>query len=210
MSPTVSNASTRSSLERTKGSLVSENVHKTLTEADEAQGAAARGDRITSVVIAIVAVLAALGTLFAHHRSISALTTKNQAILSQARASDAYGKYEAKQVRFQVAQTLIASDIARTPEGRQALIALANRERDTSPDVLAKAQSLEASSEADDLLSEKVLKSYETLQLATTFFEIAIVLVSISTLVRTRAFLTVGCTVSVLGIVFLIIGYFQG
>ncbi len=188
---------------------MSENVHRTLAEADEVRGAAVRGDRITSVVIAIVAVLAALGTLFAHHRSISALTTKNQAILSQARASDAYSKYEAKQVRYQVAQTLIASDIARTPEARQALTALANRERKTSPGVLAKAQSLEAASEDDDLLSEKVLKSYETLQLATTFFDIAIVLVSISTLVRNRAFLTVGCAISLAGIVFLIIGYFQ-
>ncbi len=189
---------------------MSENVQKTLTEAEEVRGAATRGDRITSVVIAVVAVLAALGTLFAHHRSIEALTTKNQAILSQARASDAYGKYEAKQVRYQVAQTLIASDISRTQAGRQALVELANRERDTSPAVLAKAQTLEASSEADDVQSEKVLRSYETLQLATTFFEIAIVLVSISTLVRTRAFLTVGCTVSVVGVVFLIIGYFQG
>ena len=188
---------------------MSENVHKALSDAGELQGTAVRGDRITSVVIAIVAVLAALGTLFAHHRSISALTTKNQAILSQARASDAYGKYEAKQVRFQVAQTLIASGVVRTQEGRRALVTLANRERDTSPAVLAKAQALEASSEHDETLSERVLKSYETLQLATTFFDIAIVLVSISTLVRTRAFLTVGCSISVVGLAFLLFGYFQ-
>jgi hypothetical protein len=188
---------------------VSENVHKALSDVDELQGAVARGDRRTSAAIAIVAVLAALGTLFAHHRSIAALTTKNQAILAQARASDAYGKYEAKQVRYQVAQTLIASGVPRTEEGRQTLVALANRERDASPAVLAKAQSLEAASENDEVRSEKVLKSYETLQLATTFFEIAIVLVSVSTLVRTRAFLTAGCTVSVVGIILLIVGYFQ-
>jgi len=188
---------------------LSQNVQKALADADELQRAIATGNRITSVVIAIVAVLAALGTLFAHHRSIAALTTKNQAILSQARASDAYNKYEAKQVRYQIAQTFIASGVPRTVEGHRALVALADRERDTSPAVLAKAQSLEAASEKDEIRSEHQLKSYETLQLATTFFEIAIVLVSISTLVRARAFLTVGCTVSVVGIVFLIVGYFQ-
>ncbi|MGA8533926.1 MAG: DUF4337 family protein [Candidatus Tumulicola sp.] len=188
---------------------MSENVHKALADAGEAQEAMARGHRLTSVVITIVAVLAALGTLFAHHRSIAALTTKNQAILAQARASDAYNKYEAKQVRYQVAQTLIASGVPRTQEGHRALAELAKHEQDTSPDVLAKAHSLEAASERDEQRSEKVLKSYETLQLATTFFEIAIVLVSISTLTRTRVLLTVGCTVSAAGIVFLIIGFLQ-
>jgi hypothetical protein len=188
---------------------VSENVQRTLADADELQATVAGGDRLKAVVIAIVAVLASLGTLFAHHRSISALTTKNQAILSQARASDAYGKYEAKQVRYQVAQTLIASGLPGTKAGHEALVELANRERESSTAVLARAQSFEAASESDEVRSEKVLKSYETLQLATTFFDIAIVLVSISTLVRTRAFLSVGCAVSLFGIVLLFVGYFQ-
>ena len=188
---------------------MSENVRQTLIEADELQATASRGDRLRATVIAAVAVLAALGTLFAHHRSISALTTKNQAILAQARASDAYGKYDAKQVRYQVATTLIASGVPRTREGRRALVALADRERDTSNAVLARAQALEAASLSDETQSEKILKSYETLQLATTFFQIAIVLVSISTLVRTRGFLAVGCAVSAIGIVLLAVGYFQ-
>ncbi|MEO6835790.1 MAG: DUF4337 family protein [Candidatus Tumulicola sp.] len=188
---------------------MSENVQKLLADAEVLQETIHRGHRLTAVAIAIVAVLAALGTFFTHHRSISALTVKNQAILSQARASDAYGKYEAKQVRYQVVQVLIASGIPRTPAGREQMQALADRERDSSAAVLTKAQTLEASSEADDVRSEKILKSYETLQFATSFFEIAIVLISISTLVRTRAFLGFGCALSLVGIAFLIFGFFQ-
>ncbi|HEY1655442.1 MAG TPA: DUF4337 family protein [Candidatus Tumulicola sp.] len=184
-------------------------AHKALSDASGLQRTAESGHRATAVIIAIIAVLAALGTLFTHHRSISALTAKNQAILAQARASDAYGKYDAKQVRYQVAQVLIASGLPRTAEGRRVLQALADRERDSSAALLAKAQALEASSEEDDTRSEKVLKSYETLQFGTTFFEISIVLASISTLVRARAFLSVACALSVVGIVLLIYGYFQ-
>jgi Domain of unknown function (DUF4337) len=189
---------------------VSEEVHKSLQDAQELRATAAGGNRLVSVAIAIIAVLAALGTLFAHHRSISALTVKNQAILAQARASDAYGKYDAKQVRYQVAQVLIASGLPRTAEGHKAIQELADRERESSADVLAKAQAFEAASEEDDVRSETILKSYETLQIATTFFNIAIVLASISTLIRTRAFFAFGCGLSVAGIVLLVFGYFQG
>jgi hypothetical protein len=186
---------------------VSENVHKTLSEASEIR--VNRRDRVTSVIIAVAAVLAAFGTLLAHHRSISALTTKNQAILAQARASDAYGKYEAKQVRSQIAQTLIASGILKSERGRNAVQALADRESGTSAALLVRAHSLEADSERDEVHSEEVLKSYELLQLATTFFDISVVLVSISTLVRTRALLAIGSALSIVGIVFLLIGYFR-
>ena len=188
---------------------MSENLHKTLTESDEIQSAAAHGDRVTSLVIAIAAVLAALGTLFAHHRSIEALATKNQAILSQARASDAYGKYEARQVRFQITQTLIASGMLPTERAHKALADLAASEADASTALLAKAQTLENLSEESDQRSEEVLRSYEMLQLATVFFDIAVVLVSISALVRTRALLVVGGTLSIIGIVLLLVGYFR-
>ncbi len=186
---------------------MSENVHKTLSEAGEIRRG--RRDRLTSVVIAVAAVLAALGTLLAHHRSISALTTKNQAILAQTKASDAYGKYEAKQVRYQIAQTLIDSGILKTAKGRKAVQDLADRENGASQSLLVRAQWLEADSERDDLHSDEVLKSYEVLQLGTTFFDISVVLVSISTLVRTRALLGIGSALSIVGLVLLLVGYFR-
>jgi len=189
---------------------VSENMQRTMAEAAELQIAGARGLRAVPVAVAVIAVLAALGTLFTHHRSIAALTAKNEAILAQARASDAYGKYDAKQVRYQVATVLLQSGLPSNGEGRTTLQTLADRERDSSAAVLAKAQALEIASEEDDVKSEKIFKSYETLQFATTFFEISIVLVSISTLVRARWFLGVGATLTSIGIVLLIVGLAQG
>jgi len=186
---------------------VSENVLKTLSDANEIRRG--RRERVTSVVIAVAAVLAALGTLFAHHRSIAALTTKNQAILAQAKATDAYGKYEAKQVRYQIAQTLVDSGILNTDRGRRAVQKLADRENGASQSLLARAQSLEAESERADVSSEKVLKSYEVLQFATTLFDISVVLVSISALMRTRALLAIGAGLSVVGVVTLLVGYFR-
>lgn len=189
---------------------MSESMQRTMTEAADLQEAGARGHRVAAVAVAVIAVLAALGTLFTHHRSIAALTAKNGAILAQARASDAYGKYEAKQVRYQVATVLLQSGLPSTEQGRRTLQALADRERDSSIAVLAKAQALEAASEEDDVKSERVFKSYETLQFATTFFEISIVLVSISTLMQARWFIAVGAALSTIGIVLLVVGLAQG
>ena len=54
------------------------------------------------------------------------------------------------------------------------------------------------------------MRSYETLQLATTFFEIAIVLVSIATLAEVQYFLPAGVVLSGIGLIFLVTGLLQG
>jgi hypothetical protein len=186
---------------------MSESTRRRLSDSTEMRENSNRGNRLMSATIAVIAVLAALGTLFAHHRSIEALTSKNQAILLQARASDAYAKYEARVVRSQIAQTLVAANVIGTAAGKRQLQTIADSERTSSADVLVKAQSLEKQSEDKDLESQHVLRSYETLQTATTFFDISIVLVSISTLVATRGFFNAACAMSVIGIVLMIVGF---
>lgn len=188
---------------------MSESMHRTLTDSAEMRENSDRGNRLMSATIAVIAVLAALGTLFAHHRSIQALTSKNEAILSQARASDAYNKYDAIQVRYQIAQTLVAANVVGTAEDRRRLKSIADSERANSTDILEKARKLEAQSEDEDAHSQRVSKSYEILQTATTFFDISIVLVSISTLVRTRSFFNAACALSAIGVVLMIIGFRQ-
>ncbi len=168
-----------------------------------------RNNRLVSLVAAIVAVLAALGTLFAHHRSITALSAKNQAILTQARATDTYNAYEAKQIRYNIYQALLTSDLVRNAANRARLESVAENERSTSPVVLAKAQALEDQAKRDDEHSEAVLKSYEMLQFATTMFEISIVFVSLSTLAGARLLLPAGCGLSAIGLVLFAIGLFQ-
>jgi hypothetical protein len=164
------------------------------------------GNRLVSLATAIIAVLAALGTLFAHHRSISALSAKNEAILKQARATDTYNAYEAKQIRYNIYRALLASDLIRNPENRTRVEAIAENERTSSPAVLTKARVLEEQAAHEEERSEEILKSYELLQFATTMFEISIVFVSISVLARARLFLPAGCALSGLGLVFFVIG----
>ena len=186
---------------------MSESTHRRLSDSTEMREHSDRGNRLRSATIAVIAVLAALGTLFAHHRSIEALTSKNEAILLQARASDAYAKYEARVVRYQIAQTLVAANVTGSPAAKQQLQSIAGTERQSSADVLVKAKSLEKQSEEQDVDSQHVLRSYEVLQTATTFFDISIVLVSISTLVATRSFFNAACALSVIGMVLMIVGF---
>jgi Domain of unknown function (DUF4337) len=169
----------------------------------------AGGNRLVSLAAAIIAVLAALGTLFAHHRSIAALSVKNQAILTQARATDTYNAYEAKQIRYNIYRALLSTDLVRNAASRAHLESVAEDERASSPAVLEKAKSLEERAARDDERSETILKSYETLQFATTMFEISIVLVSISALAGARLFLPLGCGVSGVGLVLFIVGLLQ-
>ena len=162
-----------------------------------------------SLAAAIIAVLAALGTLFAHHRSIAALSVKNQAILTQARATDTYNAYEAKQIRYNIYRALLSTGLVQNPQVQKRLESVAQQEQSSSPAVLEKARALERQAERDDTYSESILRSYETLQFATTVFEISIVLVSISALSGTRVFLPLGCGASVFGVVLFIIGLIQ-
>jgi hypothetical protein len=172
-------------------------------------GRAGRNRRI-AVVTAIIAVLAALGTLFAHHRSIGALSLKNQAILKQARATDTYNAYEAKQIRYNIYRALLSSELVRDAKTRARLETVADQEHASSPAVLERARSLEAEATNDDERSEAILKSYEILQTATTAFEVSIVLVSISALAATRILLPFACALSGVGLVLFVAGLLQG
>jgi hypothetical protein len=171
---------------------------------------ASGANRLVSLAAAIIAVLAALGTLFSHHRSIAALSVKNQAILTQARATDTYNAYEAKQIRYNIYRARLASEAVRNAGNRAELEAIAHEEQTSSPALLQKAQRLEAQAMTDETASQTILKSYETLQTATAIFEISIVLVSISALASARLFLPAGCILSGVGIVLLIAGLIQG
>jgi Domain of unknown function (DUF4337) len=157
-----------------------------------------------------MAALAALGTLFSHHRSIAALTAKNQAILAQARATDAYNAYEAKQIRYDMYQAFLATDMVAKPEARAALKSLADRELGSAPSLQQNATALEEEVVSADERSGTLAKSYETLLLATTLFELSIILVSLSALALTRILLSLGSGLSAIGVVLLVLGLFQG
>src|SRR5579863_3533565 len=95
--------------------------------------------RFVSAAMAIVAVLAALSTLFTHHRSILALAAKNKAILTQSRATDYYTSYESKQVRYDFYNALLASDLVAKADVRAHIGAAAKRQAEAAEEDLKKA-----------------------------------------------------------------------
>lgn len=166
-------------------------------------------DRIVVLVSAIIAVLAALGTLFAHHRSISALALKNDAIVTTAKASDQYQTFETKRVRVAMYQTMLAGDVISKPAARKASQAAMDHEQASSLAVLNDAKALERQAAAQQRRSDDVLHSYETLEVATTLFEIAIVLTSISALTGSRPLLWSSIGASAIGVAAMIAGFLQ-
>lgn len=153
-------------------------------------------DRLVPFFTAIVAVLAALGTLFAHHRSIQALSLRNDTLLSTVKASDQYGYYQTKQLKVTLYQALNQ----RGP--------LAEEQR-SSLVVYAQAKALEGQAEHEQERSESYLNSFETLEIATTLFEISIAFASIAALTDARMILYAGAALTAIGLVVGIIGYLQ-
>lgn len=166
----------------------------------------ALSDRLVPLAAAIIAVLATLATLFAQHRSISALAIKTQAILAQSRAFDLYSAYQAHRVKYTVYTALLNADIVPAQAARVRLKSVAAIQQRNSLQLLAGAKSLEAESLDDQNRSEQYLHSFEILEVATTLFEIGIVFVSISTLSQTRMLLYGASVTTLVGIGFLIFG----
>ncbi len=179
-------------------------VYEEATERDEQ---IAHGQRFIPLVAAIIAVLAALGTMLSHHRSVEALNLKNNAILTTTKASDQYTTYQTKRVRVAVYSTLLLGDVIRAPKGRANTQKALDHEQATSVAILKEAQRLEQRAAEEQQESEKLMASFVTLEVGTTLFEIAIVLSSISAMTQSRALLWVAIGTSVIGIILLVIGY---
>jgi hypothetical protein len=160
-------------------------------------GANTDGDRLTAFCTAIFAVLAAIGTLYAHGRSIQALALRNQALLTTAHATELYSYYQNKQLKATLYEAL--------KDKKDALEA-----QRSSLSIYRDAQDLGVQATAERERSEKLLHSFETIEIATTFFEISIAFASIGLLAKIRALLWAGVTLSAVGAVLFAIGYFQG
>lgn len=185
--------------------------HKAFHEATERHEHIGRGhDRLIPLAAAIIAVLAALGTLYAHHQSIRALSVKNEAILLQSKASDQYNYYQAKRIKSTVYSALALSGIVHDAGVRDTFRKTADHETSGSLAILSEARDLERRATGEIERSEVLLQSFETVGTATTLFEIAIVFVSISALSETRVLLYMGFVFSLVGIALMILGYFQG
>src|SRR5579884_2020549 len=180
---------------------------RALDEVKERAEEVAEGAKLVPILAAIIAVLAALATLFANHSSISSLATKNEAILEMSKASDQYNYYESKRIKVQLNQALISAGLVTKGSGLKNIQGLMNREDLQAKDILKDAQTLQQESDDQYARAEQFMQSYEKFEVAATLFEVAIVLVSITALTRTKVLLGLGAGATLIGILFFVQGW---
>jgi hypothetical protein len=157
-------------------------------------GHASSSDRTTAFFTSIVAVLAAVGTLFASHRSIGALSAQTQGLRFAQQASDQYAYYQTEQLKAALYRVNRLDSMAQTEERN-------------SLQVFGRAKALELQSSQNEERADALLHSFERLEIATTFFEIAIAFASIGVLTHVRAPLWFSGVLAVIGIVAGVGGY---
>jgi hypothetical protein len=143
-----------------------------------------------AISTALMAVLAALGSLFAGHHS-------NEALIAQIKASDAWAHYQAKSIKYEITSVLRE---VKTSKGETAQL-------DTKLDQYKKDQK-DLQTEAEDAARESDyhLQRHVTLAWSVTIFQISIAISAIAMLTR-RKFLWYGSMAfSLIGLVLFIIG----
>jgi hypothetical protein len=183
------------------------NAAHVMSEVKERGEQLAEGEKLVPILAAIIAVFAALATLFANHSSISSLATKNEAILAMSKASDQWNYYESKRIKVQMNQALISAGLVSSPTGVKALQSVMTKENTQAQRTLKDAQSLQKESDDRYARSEQFMQSYEKFEVSATLFEVSIVLVSITALMRTRVLLGVAGGATLIGIIFFTQGW---
>ena len=136
-----------------------------------------------AISTALMAVLAALASLFAGHHS-------NEALIMQIKASDQWSYYQAKSIKAEIRklepQTV---GVSKTPD-------VVNKEE----------EAVKRTAEDDEKKSDAHLQRHVTLATAVTFLQVAIAISAISIITR-RRFLWYGAmAVAVIGIYFFTMG----
>jgi hypothetical protein len=184
------------------------NASHTLTEARERLEQTERGEKFIPVLTAIIAVFAALATLFSNHSSVTGLQARTQAGILTTKAADQYNYYESKRIKIEVNQAFIASGLVANPSTRKRMQdRIVQEDAQARNVVLKKAQSEETESEAQLEKAERSMRSYENFEVSATLFEVAIVIVSITALMRgAKPLIATGIAASLIGLGFFIGG----
>jgi len=182
------------------------NAAQAINEANERAEQLAEGDKLIPVLAAIIAVFAALATLFANHSSITGLAKKNEAILAMNKAADQWNYYEAKRIKLEVNRAFVNSGAVTNPSGLKSMEATVAKQDKESQNVLTDAQELQRKSDDQYEVSERFMQAYERYEVSATLFEVSIVLVSITALMRTKVLLFVAAGATLIGVAFFSVG----
>jgi hypothetical protein len=171
-----------------------------LEHAEHSAHAAASGDpmmlRVTlsiAVMAVIAAFIGALGETEASHTFVE----KNDAVLEQALASDAWANYQAESIKRHIYD--VAAALAATPDAAAKLKTQADKYRDEQPATQGDAQKHESDVTAHNTKAESHFSRHHTLTVAEGLVHVAIAAASIALLARRRAVWYVALIMTVAG-----------
>ncbi|MBC3942126.1 DUF4337 domain-containing protein [Sphingomonas albertensis] len=173
-------------------------LHERLSEERAASGEAL--DQRIALFTAILATLAAVTSFLGGHTQNEALLHKNEAVLIKAQASDAWGYYQAEDLKRHIAQMEVdlappASD-ANQMSAHRADIA---RYKARGAGLKWEAEALDRQSAAANAESDEALRPHMKLALAVTAIQVAIALASITALTGRRWLLWVAGAAALVG-----------
>ncbi|MES3084531.1 DUF4337 domain-containing protein [Sphingomonas faeni] len=173
-------------------------LHEQLSEERAAKGEAF--DQRIALFTAILATLAAVTSFLGGHTQNEALLHKNEAVLIKAQASDAWGYYQAEDLKRHLVE--MAVDLA--PLGSDATQMAAHRAdiaryKARGTTLKAKAQTLDRQSAMANAESDEALRPHTKLALAVTAIQVAIALASITALTGRRWLLWVAGAAALVG-----------
>jgi hypothetical protein len=186
--------------------LETQELKERLEELEE--GGEASSNRWTlwlSLSTALLAVLAAVASLKSGACANDAILEKNDAVLHQSKADDAWAHYQAMSVKAVVyatqAEATPSADLSRKWRGE------AEREKNEQKDVKLEAEREEAAVEHNDAGAEHALHLHHQFAKSVTIFQIAIALAAIAALVRRKPMWWLSLAIGAAGTVFFALGF---
>lgn len=154
-----------------------------------------------AISTALIAVVAAIASLASGAYSNQAVLEKNNAVLFQSKASDQWSYYQAKGIKKNVSDAFYQQFSAagfKAQSDKYAAEQLA---------IQAQAQSFEKQVEDANKASERSLEKHHKLAFSVTFFQIAIALAALSSLMRRRSFFILSLLFTIGGLGYMAAGF---
>jgi len=157
-----------------------------------------------SLSTAVIAVFAAIASLESGSFANEAIVLKNDAVLHQSKADDAWSHYQAKGIEGTIYATQAES--AKTPELAARWRGEAERETRVRAEARQTAEEQDHAVEEADARSEHALHVHHQFAKSVTIFQVAIALSAIAALTRMRLVWWVSLTFGALGVAFFALG----
>jgi len=165
------------------------------------------GDRFTSQVAVLTAVLSTIGAIFGYmggHTQNEALLYKNEAAIQKTSASNQWNYYQAKSNKQNLAELSV---VLTTGSAQEKFNQAVERYKTEKEEIKVEADKLEAAAREADQKSEQEMHLHGRWALATTMLQVAIALSAITLLTRKRWMLVGVYTATGLGLLCGVAGY---